>query len=121
MNILGLFAVGKPASVYVRQEEEQLIDFFLQELDTIFNVKAAKLYEDHVVQNWTNEAFIMGSYSHYRDYDAKVVLTAPLADKLYFAGEAYATYSELATVHGAGKSGLKAVNAMLRSTSGAVE
>ncbi len=117
MNVLGLFSVGKPASVYVRQEEESLVSYFLEELDTMFDGRASRSYVDHVVQNWSNEPFIRGSYSHYTDYDAKRVLAEPIADKVFFAGEAYAADSDLATVHGAGRSGSKTVNAILASMS----
>lgn len=53
-NILGLFSAGKPASVYANQEsEEKIIQYLLDELDTIFEGKVSTHYQKHIVQNWS--------------------------------------------------------------------
>lgn len=111
-NILGLFTVGEPASVYANMEtEEELMAYILNELDEIFDGKASRYYRKHVVQNWSKEPYIQGSYSHYPNYDNHDVIQAPLGNKVYFAGEAYAESD--ATVHGAGESAYVAVEQIL--------
>lgn len=111
-NLFALFAVGEPASVYANIEtEEDLMAYILDELDEIFDGKASRFYRKHVVQNWSKEPYIQGSYSHYPNYDSHGIIQAPVANKLYFAGEAYAESD--ATVHGAGESAYVAVEAIV--------
>lgn len=69
------------------------------------------------ITRWGRDRFARGSYSHLRprtgpaDLDA---LAAPVADRLYFAGEA--THRDHpATVHGAYLSGLAAASAIIRA------
>lgn len=113
-NVLGLFTVGQPASIYTNQAtEEQLMSYILDELDTIFGGKASTNYVKHVVQNWSNEPYIQGSYSHYDDYSIQEILARPIDNKIYFAGEAYAESD--ATVHGAGLSAFGVVEEILAS------
>lgn len=111
-NLLGLFAVGEPATVYATMEtEEELMEYILNELDEIFDGKASRYYRKHVTQNWSKEPYIQGSYSHYPNYDSHDVIQAPLDNKVFFAGEAYAESD--ATVHGAGESAYVAVEAIV--------
>lgn len=114
-NILALFTVGAKATPYVGYPtEDALINALLSELDEMFDGKASRTYIQHVVQNWSKESFIGGSYSHYDNYDAHKILQLPIDDKLFFAGEAYAPEDHLATVHGAGLSGYNAVERILK-------
>lgn len=113
-NVLALFTVGEPASAYTSQgAEEAIINYFMDELDTIFDGKASKYYLNHVVQNWSAEPFINGSYSHYQRYGSRDALIAPIDQKVFFAGETYAPESSIATVHGAGLSAYNAVEEIL--------
>ena len=115
MNILGVLVVGEPATVYVNQPTEAaLVQFVLDDLDTIFDGQASRFYQDHVIQNWSNEPYIRGSYSHYNNDNLKATLSKAIDDKVFFAGEAYAPDSiDLATVHGAGQSASAVVNQIL--------
>ena len=111
-HILGLFTVGKQATTYTSQPSEgALKEHLLQELDTIFDGQASKYYQKHIVQNWSAEPYIRGSYSHYHNMDAQGVLAAPIEDKIYFAGEAYA--EDYSTAHGAAESAYTAVEEIL--------
>ena len=118
-NILGLFAVGSHAVPYTSHEtEEQTIQYIMDELDTIFDGKASEGYKKHVIQNWSREPYIMGSYSHYTDYNVREELIRPVGNKIYFAGETYSPdENAIATVHGAGLSGYTAVETMLQNES----
>ncbi|MEL6695188.1 MAG: NAD(P)/FAD-dependent oxidoreductase [Bacteroidota bacterium] len=113
-HILGLFTVGAEATPYAEiATDEELITYILAELDEIFEGKASQTYIQHVSQNWSQEPFIRGSYTHYEDYSVQQVLAEPIDGKVYFAGEAYPEASS--TVHGAGISAFTAVEAILQS------
>ncbi|MBO3698100.1 NAD(P)/FAD-dependent oxidoreductase [Roseivirga sp. E12] len=114
-NILGLFAVGKPSSVYANiATDEELITFILAELDNMFGENVSRHYVKHVTQNWSKEPFIGGSYSHYQNEEAISTLAQSVNNKLFFAGEAYHT-EETATVHGAGLTAYNVVEELLRN------
>jgi len=116
-NILGLFSVGENASPYATaRSEQQTIELVMNELDTIFDGKASNYYMKHVIQNWSKEPYIQGSYSI--DFDgnfSRIVsdLAAPVNNKLFFAGEATTTENS-STVHGASESAYAAVEIMLQ-------
>ncbi|MEO1260974.1 MAG: NAD(P)/FAD-dependent oxidoreductase [Bacteroidota bacterium] len=112
-NILGLFTVGEPASRYTDlQTDAAIMNKVLGELDEMFDGKATQTYVGHVVQNWSREPYIQGSYSHYDDHGAMDVLSQPIGEKVYFAGEAYSSESQ-ATVHGAAETAYAVVEQML--------
>ncbi len=114
-HIFALFSVGEPAKVYTDQgSDEAIFTFLMEELDRIFDGKATKFYQNHVIQNWLAEPFIGGSYSHYGNNRSSTIATLqePIDDKIYFAGEAYHDDWQ-ATVHGAGLSAYDAVRTIL--------
>lgn len=111
-NILALFAVGDKANRYTDlPTDEALIAYILKELDEVFEGKASQHYIKHKSQNWSKEPFIRGSYSHYENDGVQEVLSAPIDNKIYFAGEAYAY--DYSTVHGAADSAYKTVEQVL--------
>ena len=114
-NVLGLFTVGEPSTEYTGfSSEEELMTYFMAQLDEMFNGKASQTYLNHVVQNWSKEPFIQGSYSyHENDNDARD-MRKPIANKLFFAGEAYSSLAT-STVHGAAQSAYEAVEEILSS------
>ncbi len=115
-NILGLFTVGEKASVYTDLEsDEKIINSVLSELDNIFNGKASKYYVKHVVQNWSKEPYIKGSYTFFKGKSSSIIQTLqePLADKVYFAGEAFSPDNG-ATVPGASESAYSVVQTILK-------
>ncbi len=83
----------------------------MQELDEIFDGKASKYYVKHIIQNWTAEPFIQGTYSH-RKASAKK-LAAPIDDKVYFAGEAMHMKGRTIAVQGACESSYLMLERML--------
>lgn len=117
-NILGLFSVQDQASVYTNlSSDEEIINFIINELDEIFDGKASGAYRNHVIQNWTREPYILGSYSNTFDGDTNSIMNTvlePVANKVYFAGEAL-TLENQSTVHGACESAYQVVEAMLTS------
>ena len=115
-NIMGLFTVDEKASVFTSlANDSEIIEAVLKELDTIFNGQASRYYIKHVVQNWSKEPYIQGSYSiEFQNDQADTInrLIAPVEHKLYFAGEAM-SLDNGATVHGASETGYSAVELML--------
>lgn len=52
----------------------------------MFEEKATKFYVNHILQNWSSEPFIQGSYFQSSASVKKVA--ASVEGKIYFAGEA---------------------------------
>jgi monoamine oxidase len=115
-NILALFAVGPASEKFVNLSEQEIIDTALEELDEIFEGKATQYYQRHIIQNWSTEPFIQGSYSFQEtDLESSInQLRQGLENKLFFAGEAI-TNEAPSTVHGAGFSGIEAAKKILQS------
>lgn len=115
-QVLGVFAIGEGAIPYTRLDTDQaIVQQVIDELDKVFGGKASKAYTQHVVQNWSREPFIRGSYSTTfvgsRTKTMKA-LAAPVGDKLYFAGEALSKANQ-AMVQGASETGVWAVEQVL--------
>ena len=117
--VLGLFTVGDTATEYTSLgSDDAIIEYFMDELDTIFDGQASRYYQRHVVQNWSAEPFIRGSYSHHNgNYDDTIAaLLEPLEQKVFFAGEAMNEDGNTSTVHGAGESAFQTVKRMLQES-----
>ncbi|MEM6320896.1 MAG: NAD(P)/FAD-dependent oxidoreductase, partial [Bacteroidota bacterium] len=115
-NVLALFSVSAATSRYTDLDSESAIfEKIMGELDEIFDGQATKYYQKHIIQNWSKEPFIGGSYSHYDNYDDMDILRTPLANKVFFAGEALHP-TDSSTVHGAGESGYQAVMDLLKAS-----
>ena len=114
-NILGLFAVGEPSEKYTSLEtDDAIINYILNELDEMFEGKASSHYVKHIIQNWSSEPFIQGSYSTMKGNPK--TMSAPVANKIYFAGEAMNTNGHTIAVHGASESAYLTLMQMLKKT-----
>lgn len=115
-NILGLFAINEKASAYTHLEsEEKIIAKFLGELDEMFDGKASSNYINHIIQNWSKEPYIQGSYSYSFEANEKDIintLAEPIKEKVYFAGEAL-SIDNRAMVQGACESAYHTVATMV--------
>lgn len=104
-NILGLFVVGAPARDFISREGEDLKNFILNELDSIYANQASPNYLQHLTQNWNNEPFIQGGYlSDHEDWRKVRDLGSSVADKLFFAGGEYTNGEDWVSVHTAARS-----------------
>ena len=116
-NILGLFAINEPAAAYTQLPTEQaIINKFLAELDEIFDGQATPNYLRHRIQNWSQEPYIQGAYSYSFDGAQEEIvraIEAPLAGKVYFAGEAL-SITDQSTVHGACQSAYSTIARMMQ-------
>ncbi|WP_299551715.1 NAD(P)/FAD-dependent oxidoreductase [Seonamhaeicola sp.] len=114
-NIFGLFAVQEKASPYTDlNSDQEIVDKILVELDEIYDGKASANYIKHLVQNWSKEPYIKGSYSANGDGLTIDTIKQPLNNRVYFAGEALANNGS-ATVHGACEDGFQAIKLILTS------
>lgn len=115
-HVLGLFSINDGAAVYTSLgEDEAIIAKILTQLDEVFDGKASANYVQHVIQNWSREPYIQGSYSTDFSMDTERTMNTikePIDNKIYFAGEALSLENQ-ATVHGACESGYAAIELVL--------
>ncbi|HEX5830512.1 MAG TPA: FAD-dependent oxidoreductase [Gemmatimonadaceae bacterium] len=95
----------------------------LHALAEVFGARRERLEEllvDAHAHDWTSDPFALGAYSYTAvgGIDASAALAAPVADTLYFAGEATTGDEEHATVHAALASGERAAGEVLAALSG---
>ena len=102
---------GQRARYIEKLTEEELTQLIMRDLKNIFG-KNIPEPEKLITTRWSQDVFTYGSYSYLSvnasadDYDA---LAHPIANRLFFAGEA--THSRfLATTHGAYLSGVREAN-----------
>lgn len=92
------------------------IPALLGELDGIYGGAASANYIGGFIQDWSKEPFVEGAYSYaavgMRPTDRQTV-SAPVANKLFFAGEATNTNGHSQTVHGAMETGQREVQRVL--------
>jgi monoamine oxidase len=114
-NILGLFAVGKPAREFLSFSDKDLKASILNDLDKLFNKRATPTYVKHLSQNWNVEPFIKSGYiSDYADWRAVKALGKSVAVKVYFAGGEYTDGEDWVSVHIAAQSAKVAVTELLK-------
>ncbi len=71
------------------------------------------------VSSWSSDPYAGGSYSHALPghWDRRAVLSAPVGNKVFFAGEACSAH-DFSTVHGAWITGIEAAQAILAAQPG---
>lgn len=111
-NILGLFTVSDEPLGRVSLGDGALLQDVLAELTEIFGSVVRETFVDGVVQNWSRERYIMGSYSmeNYGNDDIIEILE-PVKGRVFFAGEALGQ-DDQSTVQGAAFSAKRAVEQM---------
>ena len=76
--------------------------------------KASKNYKKHIFQNWSAEPFAKGAYVHYfEDWRNIRTLGKSVADKLYFAGDAYTDGSPWSSVPSAAQAAKRVVEQLV--------
>lgn len=116
-NVLTAFVMGEKAEV-LHAQGSSAINTVLADLDAMFDGQATQFYDNHVIMDWNNEPFILGSYSFpaIGEGNARQQLAAPVDKKIYFAGEACHTEGHFATMHGAVETALSAIRCLLEDT-----
>ena len=97
-----------------RAGEAAMADFAADELAALFGSGVRQRLRPLLGTRWAADPFARGAYSYARPggADGRAVLAAPLAERLFFAGEACSTGS-YSTAHGAYATGVAAAEAAL--------
>lgn len=106
--------VNGPNAEALSQTGVDVMLLLLADLSEMFG-DISDYYISHHIEDWGNNPHIQGAYSYDKPGtgNARTVLASPIADKLFFAGEATHTAGHHATVHGAMETALRAVNEMI--------
>jgi monoamine oxidase len=97
-----------------------VVEHSLQTLSALLRMSQSELQnilEDAHFHDWQTDPFSLGAYSYGKvgANEAQQVLTEPIQDIIYFAGEATDTTGNNGTVHGAIASGYRAAKQILNS------
>eukprot|EP00752_Nemacystus_decipiens_P000652 g652.t1 len=98
--------------------EAAAVDFVLSTLRRLIGGEVDRQFQGAAVTAWTSDPLIRGCYASARPggYPMRAVLRAPVADRLFFAGEA--CHEDMwATVGGADLSGAETAAAVVRALS----
>jgi monoamine oxidase len=105
--------VGGPRAVALaNRSPAELVGAALDGFGALFNARdlARREFEDGTMHDWSNDRFARGAYSYVavNGGDARARLAAPLANALFFAGEATSSDGQGGTVNGALETGERA-------------
>ncbi len=108
-----LFLGGATARDLATGPEEAAVDFAKETLKTLFGADVARKVTRSKATRWAAEPLVGGAYSVLRPGggEARAQLAEPVADRLFFAGEATSP-DAFSTAHGAWQSGFAAVAAV---------
>jgi monoamine oxidase len=100
---------GTPGDIILQHSIASLASIFDISVDQLKKYLVA-----HHIHDWCNETFSMGGYSYNTTTSAaaKEIFSTPVANTLFFAGEAYAE-DPIATVEGALRSGISVAEKIL--------
>lgn len=127
-HIICLLARGPRAEEYLEKvktfdgddklsDDDKLVQVVLRQLDEMYDDKASKTYVKAVVQNWTAEPYIRGTYTttiHPGRGSQLKERVSPLNGKVYFAGEAMNPAGHCVAVHAAIESAYASLGVMLQ-------
>jgi len=106
-NVLAFVAIGNKYADLGELNDEELASAALAKIDKYFDGKGTKNHIKHEVQNWTQEPFILGSYSFPCDPKHNKALGETVGGKLLFAGE-HTSIKYHSLVNGAAMEGRRA-------------
>ncbi|MFZ0063350.1 MAG: NAD(P)/FAD-dependent oxidoreductase [Pyrinomonadaceae bacterium] len=111
---------GSRAEELLSAGEQAIRNHALTSLVTIFGVAQERLEEllgEVYYHDWYGDPFSRGAYSYVPvgGLEAQAQLAAPIADTLFFAGEATNTEGHQGTVHGAIATGLRAAREIIKA------
>ena len=109
-NLLTGWLGGSKAAEKIFEPESSLLQMALLSLSSIFRMPPAMLREElcnYKIINWQNQPYIKGGYSYntLHSEKAKQILSSPVENTIYFAGEAISQGQSQGTVESALQSG----------------
>src|SRR5579875_646741 len=113
-NVAFCFVGGAQARQLVSEGSAAMIAFAQQQVSNLFGSSILNYYQNALTTAWLNDPWTQGSYSYATpgNAGARQQLAQPLADQVFFAGEALSVeYCQ--TVNGAYLTGLTAANQVL--------
>ncbi|MDB5059400.1 MAG: amine oxidase [Chloroflexi bacterium] len=118
--ILTAWLAGPRAVPLTSQPDSRIAEQAIESVARILHVPTDELEEglkSWHFHNWSSDPFSRGAYSYVRvgGLDAPGQLGAPVADTLFFAGEATDTSGNTGTVHAAMATGNRVADEILRS------
>ncbi|HXO37722.1 MAG TPA: NAD(P)/FAD-dependent oxidoreductase [Candidatus Acidoferrum sp.] len=118
--ILTGWAAGPNAGAHTGRSKEEIVQSAVEALARIMGVAEPELREQltgSFMHDWQADPFSRGSYSYTAvgGMDAAEKLAAPIANTLYFAGEATNGHGYNGTVHGAIATGMRAAKELVQS------
>jgi monoamine oxidase len=121
--VLVAWSAGPRAQQFCGQPASVITGKAVEALGAILGITAERVrsrLQAAYVHDWQTDPFSRGAYSYVKAggaEQAQRLLAAPLANTLFFAGEATNSQGHHATVHGAMASGYRAAAGVLRRTS----
>ena len=108
---------GENAAALEGKTDQEITQFLLDDLDSLFNGEASQQFNESFVTNWGAEPFFQGvsSFPLVSGSGAPEQFALPVNDRLFFAGEATATNGNYGTVQGALESSERVVEEVLSS------
>jgi monoamine oxidase len=118
--ILTGWAAGPNAKAHTGKSKDEIVSSAVESLARIMKIVESELrlqITGSFAHDWQADPFSHGAYSYTAvgGMDAAQALAAPVADALYFAGEATNVDGYTGTVHGAIATGLRAAKELLQS------
>ena len=115
MPVVEAFFGGDLAQQLEAEDQGAFCDFAISELVGVFGADLRRRLTPLGESRWGRDPFARGAYSHARPGNAGMrgILRAPVADRLFFAGEAVSPHA-FSTAHGAFETGVEAGEAVLR-------
>jgi len=111
VNVLTGWLGGPPSAAYIAQTGEQLLELSISSLASLCNETPATLREQLLssyIANWAADPHVAGGYSYGTPATpaAQALLNTPIADTIYFAGEALYDGASPGTVEAALSTGM---------------
>ena len=115
--LLTAWAGGPKAARLTGSAKHELVHAALATVQSVFGKAVGDQLAAAYVQDWQHDPYSRGGYSYLRvgGEGAREQLAAPLADTLFFAGEA-TDMKEAGTVAGALRSGIRAARELIRQS-----
>jgi monoamine oxidase len=115
------WAGGSRAEELLREGEQAIRNHALKSLVTVFAVELEQIkeqLEELYYHDWYGDPFSRGAYSYVPvgGLEGQVQLAEPVANTLFFAGEATNTEGHQGTVHGAIATGLRAAREIIEAS-----
>jgi monoamine oxidase len=115
--LLIAWSAGPSAVKLAELPDEDILERALRTVRTVFNRRVAARLQGWHLHNWQQDPLAGGAYSYVAPGGdgSQRALARPVADTVFFAGEATEWSGHHATVHGALASGDRAAREVLRS------